>query len=484
MIKSTSFKAIVAITIIALIASMMGVIPSEKAIAAGSHDIDKITVGTILYSGDKILNSSDYKGLVFVNEFLKDFDYKNYDIVGDVSANYIKSSTKVPNAPKGYDSWKVVDINEYSSTGNAYDYTLYCAPAKSTSVTGHPKSAGIPKGKTAEFSVKSTTSGTKKTEYSWNQTSKTSIPFSFSGNGNEDYTTSGSIKIEKKAILSIPMEYVLNEFGYLYLYIYNDDYEYIFEEDGPLNKKTMVTTTLEPGTYNYDFYIDIYDGGQFKISDFQITYLDEITRGSNTLKISKYSPLYKSGNTFACMINNSLITDEAKLTISKAKLEKIHTPKKTIYLKKKQSLTLPVYAYKTDGTKEKLRFSSNKKKTATVNKKTGKVKAKKTGTATITAKSSSGKKYKIKIKVTNKKKKLKKLSIKGAPKSMHIGSTSYLSLTTKPAKATKVVAKWSSSNKKVISIAKNGRVEAKKAGKAKITAKIGKKKATKTITVY
>lgn len=43
--------------------------------------------------------------------------------------------------------------------------------------------------------------------------------------------------------------------------------------------------------------------------------------------------------------------------------------------------------------------------------------------------------------------------------------------------------KWSSSNKKVASVTKNGKVTGKKAGKAKITAKVGKKKFTCSVKV-
>ena len=43
--------------------------------------------------------------------------------------------------------------------------------------------------------------------------------------------------------------------------------------------------------------------------------------------------------------------------------------------------------------------------------------------------------------------------------------------------------KWSSSNKAIVSVNKNGKIVARRAGKAKITAKYGKKKAVFVVTV-
>ena len=50
-------------------------------------------------------------------------------------------------------------------------------------------------------------------------------------------------------------------------------------------------------------------------------------------------------------------------------------------------------------------------------------------------------------------------------------------------KGTKKKVKWNSSNKKVVTVSKKGKVTAKKAGKATITAKIGKKKYKCKVTV-
>ena len=170
-----------------------------------------------------------------------------------------------------------------------------------------------------------------------------------------------------------------------------------------------------------------------------------------------------------------------KISVKIPATKKIHTAKKTVYVKKGKSVTLPVTAYDADGKTLKLTWKSNKKKVATVSQK-GKVKAKKAGTAKITATAPDGKKITVTVKVTKKNVKAKKITIKGAPKKMKIGAVKYLTLKTKPTKAMGIV-KWKSNKKKVVTVDKTGKIVAKKKGTAKITATFGGKKVTKKITV-
>lgn len=69
-----------------------------------------------------------------------------------------------------------------------------------------------------------------------------------------------------------------------------------------------------------------------------------------------------------------------------------------------------------------------------------------------------------------------KLSAKS--KTVYVGSTYQLKV-----RGTKKKVKWSSNNKKVATVTSRGKVKAKKPGKAKITAKIGKKKLVCSVTV-
>ena len=106
--------------------------------------------------------------------------------------------------------------------------------------------------------------------------------------------------------------------------------------------------------------------------------------------------------------------------------------------------------------------------------------AKKGGTVTITAKTSSGKKAtcKVTVKVKATKVKLSKTKL-----SLKVGKTATLKAKLTPKDATDTL-KWSSSNKKVVSVDKKGKITAVKKGTATITVKIsGKKTAKCKVTV-
>ena len=117
-------------------------------------------------------------------------------------------------------------------------------------------------------------------------------------------------------------------------------------------------------------------------------------------------------------------------------------------------------------------WKSSNKKVATVSSK-GKVKAKKAGTAEITAEVGA-KKLTCKLKV-----------MKNAPvlsdteMNLLVGQTNTLSVMN----AGKKKIKWSSSKKSVATVTSKGKVKGKKAGTAKITAKVGKNKLICIVTV-
>lgn len=143
---------------------------------------------------------------------------------------------------------------------------------------------------------------------------------------------------------------------------------------------------------------------------------------------------------------------------------------------------ISVYKGKTYTLKLKNTKSNKKVKWLTSNKKVVSVKQSgskavitgvKAGKATVTAKYGN-KKYKCKVTVKNKPVALSNTSV-----SLKKGTRYTLKL--KNATASKV--KWSSSNKSVATVSKNGVVAAKKAGKATITAKYGNKKYKCTIVV-
>jgi hypothetical protein len=173
------------------------------------------------------------------------------------------------------------------------------------------------------------------------------------------------------------------------------------------------------------------------------------------------------------------------VTIAK-RVTAVRTPLTTIYLKKGTNLTPPVCADSIDAqgkadTKAKLTYKSGNPKIATVDAK-GKIKAKGKGKATITITALNGKSTKIKVNVVVKAKKLKKLALKKAPKSIKLGKTAQLKLKLNPATATNLKIKFKISGKS-IKVDPAGKITAVKKGKSKITVSAGGKKTTQTIIV-
>lgn len=118
-------------------------------------------------------------------------------------------------------------------------------------------------------------------------------------------------------------------------------------------------------------------------------------------------------------------------------------------------------------------WNSSKKKVAAVTKK-GVVTAKKAGTAVITVKTADGKTAVCKVTV---KKAPKKITVKPKKLSMKKGQTVKLKYTI--TKKTYTIVTFKSSNKKVVSVDKNGKLKAKKAGMATITVKTANGKTAK-----
>ena len=151
-------------------------------------------------------------------------------------------------------------------------------------------------------------------------------------------------------------------------------------------------------------------------------------------------------------------------TITTVEAAKIKLSKTKATLIKGQSLKLEV-----KNTSKKAKWSTSDKKIVTVNSK-GKITAKKAGTATITA-TISNKKYTCKITVEQPKLSQTNLTLGK-------GKSETLSL-----EGTKQKVKWSTSNKSIATVSSKGKVTGKKLGKAKITATVGNKKYTCTVTV-
>ena len=140
------------------------------------------------------------------------------------------------------------------------------------------------------------------------------------------------------------------------------------------------------------------------------------------------------------------------------------------------------YALKPAGATSTVKWSTAKKSIAKVDA-NGVVTGVKEGSTKITVTTANKKKATVTVKVVDPYKPTKIAIANGKKATMYVGDTLQLGYTLTPANA-KGTVKWSTSKKAVAAVnASTGVVTAKKAGTAKITATVGKLKATITITV-
>lgn len=155
---------------------------------------------------------------------------------------------------------------------------------------------------------------------------------------------------------------------------------------------------------------------------------------------------------------------------------------KSIPLQVGKSTTAVKVATKSPSNDTAKSYKSSNTKIATVNSK-GKVTAKKVGKATITVTMKSGASAKYTVNVQKGKVVTKSLKLNAKSKTLLKGKKAALKVTRNPISATEKIT-WSSSNKKVVTVDKNGKITAKKAGTATITAKASNgKKASCKVTV-
>ena len=154
----------------------------------------------------------------------------------------------------------------------------------------------------------------------------------------------------------------------------------------------------------------------------------------------------------------------------------------TITVNRNESITLTAVAEAVGTADTGFKWSSSKKKIARVSN--GVITGKKPGTSVITVKTTRGKKQaKIKVKVVDPYKATKVTLNEQGLIYMFKKSTLQLKATLTPSNSTSTI-KWSSSNKKVATVNRNGLVTARKKGKAVITCKTSSgKKARVTVKV-
>lgn len=170
-------------------------------------------------------------------------------------------------------------------------------------------------------------------------------------------------------------------------------------------------------------------------------------------------------------------TAVCKLTVT-ISATKISLNKKKVSIVKGKTYTLKATITPANTVNKKVTWTSSKTSVATVDK-NGKVTAKKAGTANIIVKTANGKTAVCKVTVTVPATSVK---LKVKSKSVNIGKKYTLKATMSKGSTDKLT--WSTSNKKVATVDKNGVVKAVKKGTAVITVKTTSgKKATCKITV-
>ena len=152
------------------------------------------------------------------------------------------------------------------------------------------------------------------------------------------------------------------------------------------------------------------------------------------------------------------------ITLSKAKETLTRTGKTP-----KPTLTLAANIAPADAKNQSVTWSSNKPTVAKVDA-NGKVTALKAGTAIITCEAKDGSGVKATCTVTVKDAKVTKLTLNKTKAKLKVGKTLQLKVKKfTPASPLNTKVKWTTSDKKVATVDKNGKVKAKKAGKVVIT---------------
>lgn len=184
-----------------------------------------------------------------------------------------------------------------------------------------------------------------------------------------------------------------------------------------------------------------------------------------------------------CKAKDSGVTAKCKVTVKAVKATSISFASATTTIEYSKTKTLKATFKPSNTTDKTLTWTSSNPKVVSVDK-SGKIKGLKAGqSAVITAKTKDGKltaKITVKVDPIG----VSKITLNRTSQSMSKGKSFTLVATVKPANATNKTLTWTSSNPKVATVDKNGKVTALKNGTTTITCKSANgKKATCTITV-
>ncbi|MDR3202097.1 MAG: Ig-like domain-containing protein [Bifidobacteriaceae bacterium] len=156
---------------------------------------------------------------------------------------------------------------------------------------------------------------------------------------------------------------------------------------------------------------------------------------------------------------------------------RVKVSQKRVNLVVGKALKLTGGGYNQFGAKSTVTWKSSKKKIVRVSQ-AGKVRALKPGRSVITARSVNGKKIKVVVRALKAKPKraaarVRGLSVTGVAKQMKVGQVKYANPKSKPITAVSAKATYKSSNSRVLSVDKAGRILAKAPGTARIRITMG-----------
>lgn len=270
---------------------------------------------------------------------------------------------------------------------------------------------------------------------------------------------------------------VLLDEGSTTLYIYNDNYDYDYGEDddfeyvyeGSLQGSEVFRAEFSCYPDDYD-YADVYDI-MITVSDGNGKDIKEVYAGNGKTVSLTVGREELSSDDFTLTVYNFTEDDDNYCYDVYYKLEKYRsyceyaTITPSLSLKGAKSGTVKVESYGPEDTTYKVeKWESSNTKIATV--KNGKVTGLSKGSCTVTAYFAGGATADCKVTVTSNP--APKLNY--SKKNLYRGNKLKLKVL-----YTSKKPKWSTSNKKVATVSKNGYVKAVGNGKCTITAKIGKK---------
>ncbi|MBR3134865.1 MAG: Ig-like domain-containing protein [Clostridia bacterium] len=233
-------------------------------------------------------------------------------------------------------------------------------------------------------------------------------------------------------------------------------------------KSTKLTAEVEPSTASNK-------NIKWTNGNSEIVYL------SSTGEEATLTGLENGEATIIATIEGTNISKECKVTVTTSpKSIKLNKTSATLDMSGTKTIQLSATIEPSTASNKEITYISSNTSIATVDK-NGKVAGKKNGTATITAKTSNNKESKCTITVlTNP----TGIQLNKSSLSIRNGKTAILTAKVLPSTVSNKTVTWSSSNKAIAAVDKNGKVTGKKVGSATILAKTSNgKKASCKITV-